>query len=81
MTYLLTTQIFLTNMNLAKLAAELAAGTITQAYIAKTYGSAVLAAVVALGAGYAAGKVYDAVDEYTGIGAVIDDVVDTFKFW
>lgn len=51
------------------LAASLAAGTITQAYITKVYGSAVLAAVLAVSVGYVVEKT---------VSTVFDSIFDPF---
>mgnify|MGYP000287630006 CR=1 FL=1 len=72
-----------------KLAADLAAGGITANAIRDHYGEGVLSAVLSISGGAIAGiavnKALDVLDDHTGIvsdlGSVVDDVVDTFKFW
>jgi outer membrane lipoprotein SlyB len=75
--------------DIIKLAADLAAGGITANAIRDHYGEGVLSAVLAISGGAIAGiavnKALDVLDDHTGIvsdlGSVVDDVVDTFKFW
>lgn len=74
---------------IVKLAADLAAGTVTANAIRDHYGEGVLSAVLAISGGAIAGiavnKALDVLDDHTGIvsdlGGVVDDIVDTFKFW
>jgi hypothetical protein len=71
---------------LAKLAIDFSAGTITAAAIKQRYGDGVLTTVAALVAGGVTGLLTDAaldvLDEHTGIisdvGGLIDDVFDLF---
>jgi len=68
--------------DIVKLAADLGAGAITEHAIQAKYGSAVLALVVAAGAGYAANSLLNTLDEETGIvsdiGSLVDDVLSIF---
>lgn len=72
-----------------KLAADLAAGSISASYIKEYYGEGVLSSVLAIAGGSMAGVAVDTaldiLDRETGIvsdlGSLVDDVVDTFKFW
>lgn len=74
--------------DLVKLAAEFAAGGVSASYISEHYGDGVLSSVLALaagtGVGYLTGKALDVVDEHTGVvsglGSVVDDVLDIFKW-
>ena len=73
-------------MNLVQLAANLAAGTITQDWIKSELGEGVLNSVLAIGGGIIAGSVANelltALDDETGImsdlGSLVDDVLDIF---
>lgn len=75
--------------SIVMLAADLAAGSITADIIHEKYGGGVLASVLAIGGGSIAGAVthgvLETVDRHTGIvsdvGGLVDDVIDTFKFW
>jgi hypothetical protein len=68
--------------DIVKLAADLGAGYITEQAIQAKYGSAILALVLAAGAGYAVNSALDAIDEETGIisdiGGVVDDILSIF---
>lgn len=74
---------------IVKLAADLAAGTISADYIKRYYGDGVLSSVLAVAGGSLVGvavnSALDILDKHTGIvsdvGSLVDDVVDTFKFW
>lgn len=74
---------------LIMLAADFAAGGITADMIQDQYGDGVLSSVLAIAGGSIAGVVtngvLEAIDRETGIisdvGSVVDDVIDTFKFW
>ena len=74
---------------LIMLAADFVAGGITADMIKDEYGDGVLSSVLAIAGGSIAGvvtnSVLEAVDRETGIisdvGSVVDDVIDTFKFW
>lgn len=71
--------------DIAKLAASLAAGSITEEYIRRNYGSGVLTTVLGLaggiGAGFAVDKLLDVLDEQTGVvsevGGAIDSAIDS----
>lgn len=75
--------------DIVKLAADFAAGGITASAISERYGDGVLSTVLAIAGGAVTGvavnKALDVLDDHTGIvsdlGSVVDDVVDTFKFW
>lgn len=75
--------------DIVMLAADLAAGSITADAIHEQYGGGVLASVLALAGGSVAGAVthtaLNTLDRHTGIvsdvGGLVDDVIDTFKFW
>lgn len=75
--------------DIVKLAADLTAGSITASAIKDIYGEGILSSVLALSAGAGAGLLTNAaldfIDKETGlvsdVGSVVDDVIDTFKFW
>ena len=75
--------------DIIKLAADFAAGGITADAIKEAYGEGVLSSVLAIAGGFGAGMLtnaaLDVLDKHTGIvsdvGSVVDDVIDTFKFW
>lgn len=75
--------------DIIKLAVDLAAGSITADAIKEEFGEGVLSSVLALGGGLGVGLLtnaaLDTIDKHTGIvsdvGSLVDDVVDTFKFW
>jgi hypothetical protein len=68
--------------DIVKLAADLGAGYITEQAIQAKYGSAILAVVLSVAAGFAVNSVLDMVDEETGIvsdiGGVVDDILSIF---
>lgn len=76
----------MTGKEIIKLAADLAAGSITADIIKEQYGDGVLSSVLAIGGGIGAGIVtnaaLDLLDKETGIvsdvGSLIDDVIDLF---
>jgi hypothetical protein len=78
-----------TGNELIRLAASYAAGDVSADWIANQYGASVFSSVFAIASGGIAGvavnKALDVVDYHTGIvsdvGSVVDDVIDTFKFW
>jgi hypothetical protein len=71
---------------IVELAADLAAGAITQQTIRSLYGDSVLTAVLGIGggvvAGFATNYLLEALDRETGIvsdlGSLVDDVLDIF---
>ena len=75
--------------DIVKLAVDLTAGSITANAIKEQYGEGVLSSVMALVGGGLAGvlanSALDLLDKETGlvsdVGSVVDDVIDTFKFW
>lgn len=76
----------LSGKSIAMLAADLAAGLITEEVIKDELGQGILNSVLAIGGGFVAGAVAQTVlseiDHHTGIvsdiGSVIDDVLDLF---
>lgn len=72
--------------DVVKLAADLAAGSITTDLIREKYGDGMLTAVLGIGAGIGVGvltnSALDVLDKHTGIvsdvGGLIDDVFDLF---
>lgn len=72
--------------DVVKLAADLAAGTITQSYIRRNFGDGVLSAVLSIGGGIGVGVLANALlntlDDETGIvsdlGNVVDDIFNVF---
>ena len=75
--------------DIIKLAADLTVGAISADAIKEQFGEGVLSSVLAIAGGSVAGAVthglLNAIDKETGIvsdvGGVVDDVIDTFKFW
>lgn len=75
--------------DIIKLAVDFAAGGITADAIKDAYGEGVLSSVLSvaggLGVGLLTNAALDTLDKHTGIvsdvGSVVDDVIDTFKFW
>ena len=65
-------------MNIGKLAAELAAGSITEEIIRAKFGPSILAAVLALGAGAVAANIAGSIFEETGVSDLVEDVFSIF---
>lgn len=76
-----------TGTDIVKLAADLAAGSITTDIIKEKFGEGVLASVLSIGGGIGVGVgvnyLLDAIDRETGIvsdvGSLVDDVLDIFN--
>ena len=65
-------------MNIAKLAAELAAGSITEEIIRAKFGPSILAAVLAIGAGTVAANIAGSLYEESGASDLVDDFLSIF---
>lgn len=65
-------------MNIGKLAAELAAGSITEEIIRVKFGPSILAAVLALGAGAVVASVAGSIYEESGVSDLVDDIFSIF---
>lgn len=65
-------------MNIGKLAAELAAGSITEEIIRVKFGPSILAAVLALGAGAVVASVAGSIYEQSGVSDLVDDIFSIF---
>lgn len=65
-------------MDIAKLAAELAAGAITEEIIRAKFGPSILAAVLAIGAGAIAANVAGSLYEESGASNLVDDILSIF---
>lgn len=74
-----------TGKTVVDLSAELAAGLITQKVIEEMYGPGILAAVLGIAGAGLTHMALDTLDRHTGVVSevygVVDDVIDTFKFW
>lgn len=65
-------------MNIGKLAAELAAGSITEEIIRVKFGPSILATVLALGAGAVVASVAGSIYEQSGASDLVDDIFSIF---
>lgn len=67
------------NADIAVLVASVLAGTITTAYVEKTYGSYVAGLVAGAVASYAVSEGLSIMNDLTG--GVVDDTLNALKFW
>jgi len=65
-------------MNVGKLAAELAAGSITEEIIRAKFGPTILAAVLAIGTGAVVANIAGSLYEETGVSDLVDDIFSIF---